>query len=137
MELRGSYPLKTHRFWPICFLPMDNFPIVFFIFLSFSWFFCPIFLPPQKFRGGHPLIKNFRGTHLPCFCHLCVYLIVNDALLDLFVHLFIDQCLMSLDDSWLLDVAGIIHFNKRDIHTPVWQISSEFMKMYILHWFDR
>ena len=34
-------PSKTHRFWRIWLMPMDNF---FLIILSFSWFFSPTFL---------------------------------------------------------------------------------------------
>ncbi len=34
----GGYPLKTHQYWPICLLPMDNFAIFFSFLLFFSLF---------------------------------------------------------------------------------------------------
>ena len=58
--VKGGTPSKTHRFWPICLLPMEDFAS-FLIFLSFSLFF----LPPRNFRGDVPPLKILRRTCPP------------------------------------------------------------------------
>ena len=45
--------------------------LLFLIFLSFSWFFLIIFLPPQNFRGNIPLPENFRGGDTSPAPHWC------------------------------------------------------------------
>ncbi len=75
LELRGVTTSKTHRFWPICFLPIYG------QFCYFSWFFFPflsfslLFFFLLRILGGtspYPLTENFRGTHplllLPVVC---------------------------------------------------------------------
>ncbi len=38
-ELRGVIPSKTHRFWPVCLLPMENFAT--FLYVSVLFTFSP------------------------------------------------------------------------------------------------
>ncbi len=60
--VKGVTPLKTHRFWPTCFLFcfFDNFASL----LDFSPLF---FHPPRNFRGGRTSrsLKILRGTRHP------------------------------------------------------------------------
>ena len=87
--VKGVYtPSKTHRFWSICLLYMENF-LLFFIF-SFLFFIFFIVLPPLNFFfwGGEtsPALKILEGhiSHNPVMMGtvLCSKdpLVVNPAL---------------------------------------------------------
>ncbi len=72
--LRGVTLLKTHQFWHICLLPIDNsaiFLVFSFLYFCFSLLF---FFLLRILQGDVPLTENFRGTCPPSprFCRLCV-----------------------------------------------------------------
>ncbi len=57
--VKGVTPSKSHQFWPICLLPVENFATFVdfsFLFLNFS----PIFLPPLNFSRVHCLCFRFQ-----------------------------------------------------------------------------
>ena len=74
LGLRGVTPSKTNQFWPIYFLPMDNFATLkknFFPFLQFSLLF--FFL--LGILGGMSHTEIFKGDTspvTPCFRHLWI-----------------------------------------------------------------
>ena len=72
LGLGGVTPSKTHEFWPICFLPLDNFTA----FLDFSLLmlsFSLLFFFLLGISGGDvPLTENFGWTRPCCFHHLCL-----------------------------------------------------------------
>ncbi len=87
MGLRGVSPSKTHRFWPIGFLPMDNFATFLdFSFLFFSFLYC--FSSFSEFLKGDVPTENVRGgggtssTDVPLhrFRRLCIGLFIFKSL---------------------------------------------------------
>ncbi len=56
-------PRKLISFGPFVYC-LWKILLLFFIFLSLSLLFSPIFLPPWNFRGGHPPTK-ILGGHIP------------------------------------------------------------------------
>ncbi len=71
-QLNGNDGDSDLKFITKCLDKLTNFgPFVYYlwttllfslIFLSFSWLFCPIFLPPWILEGGDILTKYFRGV---------------------------------------------------------------------------
>ena len=60
----GLPPRKVIGFDPFVFC-LWKILLLFSIFLSFSWFFSPIFLPPRNFRGTSPSLKILGGKCPP------------------------------------------------------------------------
>ena len=66
--VKGVTPSKTHGFWPICLLPLDNFAT----FLAFSLFFLLFFFLLGFCCFDVPLTENFKGGgHLLPHVPLC------------------------------------------------------------------
>ncbi len=65
---RWVIPSKTHQFWPICLLPMDNFAI--FLHFSFLFIFLLFFILLRILGGMAPLLKISCPPHPPSFRHL-------------------------------------------------------------------
>ncbi len=56
-------PSKTHRFQPICLLPLENFALFFILFPFLN--FLSNFSSALEFQGGCPPTKNFKGDTSP------------------------------------------------------------------------
>ncbi len=68
--VKEGTPQKLNSFGPFVFC-LWKILLLFLIFLSFSWFFSPIFLPPQNSGGMSPSLKILGETRPPCFYRLC------------------------------------------------------------------
>ena len=96
LGLKGVTPLKTHRFWPIYFLPMNNFAI----FLDFSFLFFSFlyyFLPSQNCRGDIPPLKILGGTPPST---ACVYGLIR----------FDYHSVWSTSQQWGIGSGGRFHY---------------------------